>query len=79
MSIIQSKIVKFNRKWSNLVEKDGFSIKINKFWIKFNYSRSEFESNFEFGPRFQIVATISMDVSNKFGSKMLIKTQFECD
>ena len=63
----------------NLVEKDGFLIKIDKFLIKFDYSWSKFESNFEFGPRFRIVAAILMDFSNKFVSKMSIKSRFEYD
>ena len=40
-------------------------------------SDRDFEVRFEFGLRFRIVAAILMDFSNKFGSKISIKTQFE--
>ena len=42
-------------------------------------SDRDFEVRFKFGPRFRIVAMISMDFSNKFESKMFFKTRFEYD
>ena len=70
-------MVEFNRKWSNLIKNKAFSIKFDKFLIKFDHFWYKFEVRFEFGPRFWIVATISMDYNNKFGSKMSIQTRFK--
>ena len=60
MSIIQLKIVEFNQKWLNLIEKVRFSI-LN--WLIFNIIKLfwyKFEVRFEISVWIRIVATISM-------------------
>ena len=70
-------MVESNRKCWNLIENLTFLIKFDEPLIKFDHFRYKFEVRFEFGPRFWIVVTISMDFSNKFGLKMSIKMRFE--
>ena len=65
-------MVEFDRK-SQIFDKN------QRIFDKIVFFRYKFEVRFEFGPRFRIVATISIDFSNKFRSKMLIKTRFEYD
>ena len=65
-----------------MVEFDRISDFFDQIWQIFDQIQPfsiKFEVRFKFGPRFRIVAMISMDFSNKFGSKKSIKSQFEYD
>ena len=79
MSIIQSKIIKFNRKWSNLIEKVKNDGQNRQILIKFDNFRYKFEFKIEIRHGFRIEIVAMIDRTGKFGSKMLKKRQFEYD
>ena len=77
MSINQSKmvdliknrsiLVKFEPKTSKNVQNRQIWLKFDQFSIKFDYSRSELEVRFEFGPRFRIEIVTTIARTRLFG------------